>query len=45
MILMFDRFGKEQRLPLAGLPVGTGGILGPWLRAYTSHWTGSLSAV
>ena len=44
-ILMSDRFGEEQRSPLAGLPVGTGGILGPWLRAYASHRTGSLSSV
>jgi len=44
-ILMSDRFGEEQRSPLAGLPVETGGILEPWLRAYASHQTGSLSAV
>jgi len=31
---MCDKFGEEQRLPLAGLPVETGGTLEPWLRAY-----------
>jgi len=45
IILMCDRFGEEQRLPLAGLPVETGGILEPWLRAYALYQTSSLSAV
>ena len=45
IILMCDRFGEEQRLSLAGLPVETGGILEPWLRAYALHQTSSLSAV
>jgi len=45
IILMYDRFGEEHRSPTAGLPVETGGISEPWLRAYASHRTGSLSAV
>ena len=44
-ILMCDRFGEEHGSPTAGLPVETGGISEPWLRAYASHQTSSLSVV